>query len=288
VIPTDHSHLRKYMATLGVAIVAGVVSVSALILRLQNDLLVKESELSQLTPLARETIVRRQHFAEVATTILPWFFVAGITLGIGVTSFGIYGWARRQRVTDQIEDTTRDRAVIELQALTQPERDQRLDAEAAAAIDSPQPAVLRTQDIRRRLVRLEEVLADKVGVILADVKRSVRLLGSPRTIEVDVVAESSRLTHIFELKYAANVASVRRRLDDAKSRVGEFAAVVGPAGRGYAIVVVPDEVAGDISASARAAWESHHPLVRVLVCGESEFEHMPAQEFASRLAIDPT
>ena len=50
-LSADASHLRKYLATLGVAIVVGTVSLTSLVMRLQAELLVKRSELAELTRL---------------------------------------------------------------------------------------------------------------------------------------------------------------------------------------------------------------------------------------------
>src|SRR4051794_15593633 len=111
---TDQSHLRKYLATLGVAIIAGVISLSGLFLRLQDDLLVKKEDLASLTPTARGTIERRQDYLGVATTALPYFLVGGCLLGASLTGYGLVGWAKRQKVADKLEDIARDKGEAEL------------------------------------------------------------------------------------------------------------------------------------------------------------------------------
>lgn len=131
---TDQSHLRKYLATLGVAIIAGVVTVSGLFLRLQTDLLVSASDLSTLTPRARETIERRQFYIDLATTAMPWFLLAGCVVGLSLTAYGIVGWGKRQRVADELEDIARDRGQTELRQLTDSERVTRLEREIETSV----------------------------------------------------------------------------------------------------------------------------------------------------------
>jgi hypothetical protein len=56
-LTTDQSHLRKYLATLGVVIFAGVISLSGLFLRLQDDLLIKQSDLDVFQHLGDPTLL---------------------------------------------------------------------------------------------------------------------------------------------------------------------------------------------------------------------------------------
>jgi hypothetical protein len=44
---TDQSHLRRYLATLGVAIAAGTLSLAGLFFKLQQDLVVSRSTLAK-------------------------------------------------------------------------------------------------------------------------------------------------------------------------------------------------------------------------------------------------
>lgn len=129
-LSADASHLRKYLATLGVAIFAATVSLAGLAMRVQAELLVKQSELALLTPTARHTIERRQHYASVVTAFLPCMLLLGCLLGIGLAVYGISGWAKRQQVADDIEDSVREEKLLSVRALTDAERLKRLEDEA--------------------------------------------------------------------------------------------------------------------------------------------------------------
>ena len=96
-LSADASHLRKYLATLGIAIIAGTLSIAGLALRLQDALLVKQVDLVELTPQARETLERRQDYEGMIVVALPSFVVIGLLLGAGLATYGLVGWADRQR-----------------------------------------------------------------------------------------------------------------------------------------------------------------------------------------------
>jgi hypothetical protein len=101
---TDPTHLRRYFATLGAAIAVGTFSVAGLFLNLQQDLLVTQSTFEKLTPTARAALMRRQEYLSFGTAILPWFVLVGFLSGIGLSVYGMAGWAKRQKVIDERED----------------------------------------------------------------------------------------------------------------------------------------------------------------------------------------
>src|SRR3712207_1905937 len=100
-LTTDQSHLSKYLATLGVAIFAGTISLCGLFLKLQDDLLVKGSDLEALTKVAQATIERRQHYLDLGTAALPWFLAIGCLGGACLTAYGLRAWSKRQPVADR-------------------------------------------------------------------------------------------------------------------------------------------------------------------------------------------
>jgi len=290
-LSTDQSHLRKYLATLGVAVVAGVVSISALVFRLNDVLLVKESDLAQLTPGARETIVRRQHFAEVATTALPWFLVLGVVAGLILTGFGFYGWSKRQRVADRLENVALGEAEHRFEQMTKPERDRRLKDEAKRvereAPSHPDTASQRREAIER-LATLEASLGDKLRALFGEVRSGVRMVGPPRTVEVDYLAVADDGTnHVFELKYAANRAGMLKRIQEGRAQVREFLSVIGFGVRGYVVAVLPDGVADMVRPSWPNLAASIAPATLVIV-GEAEFVQMSAEEFGRRIGFVPS
>lgn len=246
-LTTDQSHLRKYLATLGVAVFAGVISLSGLFFRLQNDLLIKQSDLDDLTPAARETIERRQAYLEAATTILPWFLIIGCLMGLGLTAYGLAGWARRQSVADEIENIARDKGKTELRKLTDAERVQRLEDEAASAVAeddesvqaavkadgagapnpeaAEQPSVTvddrhqRTTEAFQRMVQAELDIGHKLGALLGSryrIELGVQASRGAARQEFDILARPTEagLQYVFEIKYTRQLTSAHRSMLD--------------------------------------------------------------------------
>jgi hypothetical protein len=134
---TDQSHFRKYLTTLGVAVMAGTLSLAGLFLRLQQDLLVSKSTLAGLPSNARDALVRRQDYLTIATWFLPWFVIAGSLGGLCLSIFGMVGWAQRQRVSDELEDIDLRKGRAEVRRMTDAEKADKIDREAEEASQSP-------------------------------------------------------------------------------------------------------------------------------------------------------
>lgn len=140
----ETSHLRKYLATLGVSIMLGSLGIGGFLLRNTNDLMVTTEQLTKLTPLAREAIEHRQSVSYTASIIAPYLILLGGLFGLTLTLFGLIGWARRQRVADRTEELELTRIEAEIRQLTDSERIQRAEQEAAQealeTTPSPSPA----------------------------------------------------------------------------------------------------------------------------------------------------
>jgi hypothetical protein len=134
-LSADASHLRKYLATLGVAIIAGTLSIAGLAMRLQNALLVKQVDLVELTPQARETLERRQDYEGIITVALPFFVLVGVLVGAGLAIYGLVGWADRQRRADELEDNALLKSRTEVRQLTEAEQHKKISNEVQAVLE---------------------------------------------------------------------------------------------------------------------------------------------------------
>lgn len=81
----------------------------------------------------------RQRYLAVATDWLPWVALIGVVVGLALAAYGLLGWNKRQRVADEVEDQTRERGRLELKALTDAEK---MDKIAKDAQESAQDARL--------------------------------------------------------------------------------------------------------------------------------------------------
>lgn len=131
---TDQSHLRRYLATLGVAVAAGTLSLAGLFFKLQQDLLVTPSTLKTLTPTAKNAILRRQEYLAMGTDILPWFALVGFGGGIALAIYGMIGWSHRQKVIDKREDIGLRNDELQLSQLTKAQQAARVNREARESV----------------------------------------------------------------------------------------------------------------------------------------------------------
>lgn len=279
----DQSHLRKYLATLGVAIVAGVISVSGLFLRLQDDLLVSTSELATLTPLAREAIEQRQQYIDLATTALPWFLLGGCLLGLSLSAYGVIGWAKRQVVADELEDIARDRGKTELRQLSDSERVTRLERETDSSVaeanevevaDAPAwPTTERPLDGRsvsrgssstrapralQRTIEAELQLAVALEQLLGatysiDLGVEVRQGEVRREFDLIATARSTGRRYVFELKYLTVFAkNYRSALSSGITTAAAGASLLGESAVPVVVIVYDEDPGEELRSKAQA------------------------------------
>jgi hypothetical protein len=132
--PTENSHFRKYLATLGVSIALAALAAGGFLFRGQSELLIDQKKLTELTPTARQAIERRQEIILFATQWSPLavglFCLAGITIAV----IGLKGWARRQISVDSREDMEAEKTAAEIRALTAEEKKIKLEDDVQIAV----------------------------------------------------------------------------------------------------------------------------------------------------------
>lgn len=133
-IPLETGHLSKYLTTLGVAVIAGTLSLGALFLRVKTELTVTEAQLAALTPGARETILERQHYVSVATYLYPWLVGAGVLVGFVLFLFGLWRWLPMQKQMDRRSSLEMIKLELEIQNTPFAEQQLRLQEEANEAV----------------------------------------------------------------------------------------------------------------------------------------------------------
>ncbi|MCM3555641.1 hypothetical protein M3697_11055 [Janibacter melonis] len=224
---TDQSHFRKYLATLGVAVIAGTLSLAGLFLRTNDGLLITAAELQKLTPSARHSIVMKQGYQESTARVLPALVALGVLTGAGLTIFGLRGWARRQQVTDEREDLERDKTRTEVRRLSaeerlakteqdvsdttpeqaaSPESDPEGDsADKAGTVRGPTQSA-QTRALLNRTMRAELDLAGKLRDALPadwDINLGVEIAQGGRKQQIDIAAiqRITGRTMLVEVKY---------------------------------------------------------------------------------------
>ncbi|MFI5589817.1 hypothetical protein ACIA5G_32540 [Amycolatopsis sp. NPDC051758] len=129
--PTDQGHLRKYLATLGVAVVVASIAVGGFILQMQNDLLVEQKKINESSEVGRLALDKKQHIILFLFQWSPFVLGALALLGVGLAGFGLKGWSRKQKVIDRKEESEAAKVQVELEGLRASEQLKAVERERA-------------------------------------------------------------------------------------------------------------------------------------------------------------
>lgn len=307
-LSTDQSHLRKYLATLGVAIIAGTLSLAGLFFKIEQDLLVTNSELARLTPVAQRALTQRQQYLEVATRIVPWFALVGVLAGFVLSIYGISGWAKRQRVADEREDAERDKIRAEVRAMTDLERVDKIDrqaAEEAIASNIPDEEIIAKRNAadpiintwrqspyaaaRTNITVTEAEALQKLRDIFRDsVSPHMQAVVNGRRFEVDalITYPNSNLDVIFEVKYSSPK-NVLNRIVDGITQIVRTATIFDATG--VLLIVVSDEAThaslDKWREDARGIAAEFQKPPKVLIIRASDFSSLSPEELLEELGL---
>jgi hypothetical protein len=154
VFGTDQSHFRKYLATLGVAIVVASLSLGGYVLQLGGDLGVTVGELANLTETARDVVAKRQNLLFVLTAVAPFLMIVGTIGGLLLSVFGLSGWYKHQVVLDRRSLLENEKLSYEVGHMTSAEKERKIEL---GVPKTPDPAQTSSVDIRVRPYHDESV-----------------------------------------------------------------------------------------------------------------------------------
>jgi hypothetical protein len=327
VFAPDNSHLRKYLATLGVAIVAGTLSLAGLFLKLQQDLLVTPDQLSKTTPIAREAIETRQEYLATATAWLPLAVLVGVLVGLILSAYGLTGWHKRQLIADAREETARDKEVFEFKALSDSERLAKLDREAEENVSEageaetadrtdassgartdvsadrlPSSAPFETvatttkgAEFGFRLAAFENTVARRLRNVLPrdwEVHSDLVLSSTsrPRSVVVDLAVFDGQNSprFLYELKYVQDPGMASRRFRDAVRKMADWP----DAGNAQQVLVIAVDALSDrqqqtLQGQALNYLSGLKRPILVAFLDAQQLETMTDEEFARRLGVVP-
>src|SRR6266446_1085001 len=114
----EYGDYYKFIASAGIALVAGAVVVPWMFLREPFDLAIEASKIALLTPDAQNIVHARQHLIVTTIKYLPLASGLMVTVGIALTGLGLYQWRSRQSVRDKAEDLQNEKLDKELKAMS--------------------------------------------------------------------------------------------------------------------------------------------------------------------------
>ena len=98
----EYSDLYKFLVSLGLGLIGLAFIVPWLFLKEPFDLLVTVSQLSSLTPTARDVIANRQALVSTFSSYVLWFSIASLFLGLVMVFVGLAAWwFRNQKLVDR-------------------------------------------------------------------------------------------------------------------------------------------------------------------------------------------
>ena len=136
----EYGDFYKFVASAGIALIAGAVGVPWLFLREPFDLNVDTSKLRTLTPIAQSAVMHRQLLVAHVLPWLPWFPLVVAILGLALATWGLERWHGRQKIRDRGEDAATKKAEHELRQMSTKEVEARARQELES-VEEPSQAI---------------------------------------------------------------------------------------------------------------------------------------------------
>jgi hypothetical protein len=114
----EYGDYYKFIASAGIALIAGAVVVPWMFLHEPFDLAIEASKIPLLTPDSQNIIHARQHVIAMIVDLLPKVSIGLAAAGALLTGYGLIGWRSRQFVRDKSEDLAAKKLEEELKAMS--------------------------------------------------------------------------------------------------------------------------------------------------------------------------
>jgi hypothetical protein len=198
----EYGDYYKFIASAGIALIAGAVVAPWMFLREPFDLAIETSKIALLTPDAQNIIHARQHLIAITINYLPLTSGLMAASGIALTGLGLYPWRSRQSVRDRNEDLQNAKLDKELQAMSpeQIETKAKNDLEDAEELE-PAPMAVQSRQAVSSVLAVEQALLGRISSCLGP---SMKLMSNQRlgNIEFDAIIRArSNKRIIVEIKY---------------------------------------------------------------------------------------
>jgi hypothetical protein len=198
----EYGDYYKFIASAGIALIAGAVVVPWMFLREPFDLVIEASKIALLTPDAQNIIHARQHLIPATINFLPLVSGFMASVGAALTGLGLYSWRSRQSVRDKSEDLQTEKLGKELKAMSpqQIETKAKNDLEDAEELE-PALRAVQSPSAVSSVLAVEQAL---IGRISSCLDSSMTIMTNQRlgNIEFDaIIRVKSTKRIIVEIKY---------------------------------------------------------------------------------------
>jgi hypothetical protein len=198
----EYGDYYKFIASAGIALIAGAVVVPWIFLREPFDLAIEASKIALLTPDAQNIIHARQHLIATTINYLPLASGLMATVGATLTGLGLYPWRFRQSVRDKTEDLQTEKLDKELKAMSpeQIETKAKNDLENAEELE-PALRAIQSPSAVSSVLAVEQALIGRISSCLGP---SMKVMSNQRlgNVEFDaIIRAKSTKRIILEIKY---------------------------------------------------------------------------------------
>jgi hypothetical protein len=203
----EYGDYHKFMASAGIALIAGAVVVPWMFLREPFDLAIEASKIPLLTTDSQSIIHARQHLITVFIFALPKLSAGLAAAGTMLTVTGLVGWHSRQSVRDKSEDLATMKLEEELKAMSPAQIKEKAKNEVEnveQAADEPMPSP-PTFNVPSSLVASALAVEQAVqGKLLSAFDSFGKVMSNQRlgSVEFDAIIRTKSSSRIIvEIKY---------------------------------------------------------------------------------------
>ena len=289
----EYGDYYKFIASAGIALIAGAVAIPWLFLREPFDLAIEASKIGLLTPDAQNIIHARQHLIAVIVGRLPVVSSVMASLGTVLTVIGLYLWHSRQSVRDRSEDLQAEKLSKELKAMSPDQIETKANNDLENE-DELEPAIKLAQSPSAvsSILAVEQALLSKISTCLGP---SARLMSNQRlgNVEYDAIIRAKDGRRIIvEIKYIRkgfNRGWFSETVNGLASRMALYTKTFDESSTGLLLVVIAtsnsplSQKLTQIAEDLRISSPSRLDNIRVHSIYQSDIATMPCLELTTIL-----
>jgi len=294
----EYGDYYKFIASAGIALIAGAVIVPWMFLREPFDLAIEASKIALLTPDAQNIIHTRQHLIASIINFLPLASGLMAAAGVTLTGLGLMPWRARQSVRDKSEDLQNAKLDKELKTMSpeQIETKARNDLEDADEHE-PMLAAIQSPSTVSSVLAVEQALLGRISDCLGP---SMKLMSNQRlgNIEFDAIIRTKSARRIIvEIKYIRkgfNRGWLSETVSNLASRMALYMKTFDQNTSGLLLIVIAtsnsplSRKVSEISEELRISDPSRLRNIRIRTIYEADIATVPCSEIRNIVLDDAT